>query len=867
MADSAAPQATFTRADIEQSIARRFEQQVLRNSLRVALRDGTVHLTCAALNAAANGVARALLQRLGRGPRPVALLLDQGAAAIVALLGVLKAGHFYVPLDPTHPETRLRSILRDLGNPLLVTSSPHLPLAERLGDACLGMLNADDLIPDTADLGVAATTPPESLAYVYYTSGSTGEPKGVMQTQRNVLHFVMASTNEMQITAGDVSSMMSYFGAAAGVSDIFGALLNGAALHPYDLRTTGLAPLPDWLDARAITLFHCVPTVLRHLDGELAPGRRFARVRVVRLGGEPVTRRDVEIFRRHFTSDCRLGVSYGSTERNVIRRFWIGAETVFAGHVAPIGYETADVAAYVADTDLRPVPEGEAGQIVVRSAYLSPGYWKRPELTAQVFRHAPGSSTERLYLTGDLGRMAPGDCLYHLGRVDAQVKVRGHRVELMEIEAALLSLPVVTEAVVTATYGEEGTRLVAYVVPAHGTPLHPQALRTALAESLPVHMLPTTFVPLEAMPLLPEGKVNRLALPEAPLARGQGSARSPRNHAEARLLAIWRDVLENQDLGPEDDFFDLGGDSLQVVALMTKIRHAFGVDLPPNTLLQHSTAAALAALIPGGGLEMVPALSDEPPAGPESDRLSFWFPGGLAEKQGLLRCAMLERALGPEWPCSVLDVRRLVDSLPQGAGLPDLAAECVKVVLSQQPRGPYLLGGLCAGGLIAYETACQLLETGAEVAALVLRDTLYPGTSLAARASDRGWRRVRETLAEARALGRGQRLPHLLRNAATMLQQVADRFEPTGQARRRYRAMLRAYRPGPLAGALTMVVSDSWGKAEPFLGWSAAAVGSLEIRRVPGDHQTWDQTQVRLTADHICECFAKALGRPQSTPR
>ncbi len=853
----------FGPADIEQSLAQRFEQQVERHPDRVAVRDDRRTLTYRDLNAAANGLAKALRQRLPGPPSPVALLLGQDATALCGLLGALKAGHFYVPLDPTHPTERLQRLLRHVGADVVVTSEEYRALAETLAPAG-SVLVADEVAPDDTDLAVTPAVAPETPAYVYYTSGSTGEPKGVIQLQRNVLHYVMVSTNELRISANDATSMISYYGAAAAASDFFGALLNGAAVHPFDLRRHGVGALGDWVEARALTLFHCVPTVLRRLDRELPPDRRFPTVRVVRLGGEPVTRRDVEVFWRRFGSHCRLGVSYGSTERNVITRFWIGADTPIPTHVVPIGYETPGVSVFVAGPTLNRLPPGEVGQTVVRSAFLSPGYWNRPDLTEKVFRPDPAGGPERLYLTGDLGRMDADGCLTHLGRLDAQVKVHGNRVETLEVEAALLDLPEVQEAVVSAVADEAaGSRLIAYVSLADGVPLDPRRLRTALAATLPVHMLPSAFVPVARMPLLPGGKLDRRSLPAPPpAARGSSSQRAPRGPAEQRMLAIWRNVLADPGLGPDDDFFELGGDSLQVVALMTEIRRAFGVDLPPNTLLQHSTAAALAALVPDAELQGLSVLSGERSGGLESARLSFWFPGGVAEEEGLLRCAMLERALRPDWRCHVLDVRSLAASLPQGSDLAQLAAECVKEVLNQQPQGPYLLGGLCAGGLIAYETACQLLERGARVAALVLRDTVCPGTPLAARGSGGLWRRISRTAGEIRALQRGERLPHLLRNAATGLHLVADRFDPAGQARRRYRALLRAYRPRPFPGPVTLIASDSWATADPTLGWSAASLGSLEVLRVPGDHQTWNQAQVASTAEHVRECFARTLAAP-----
>ncbi len=506
-------------------------------------------------------VARALVSLRGHRTEPVALLLEHEAAVPAVMLGVLKAGKFYVPLDPSYPLDRNRHIVDDSQAELLISNERNLALAASLGASRCQLLNLDEIASDPLAEYPSARITPDDLAYVLYTSGSTGEPKGVMRTHRGLLHNVMRGTNLRHIAAGDrVALLFSYsFGAAMG--NIFTTLLNGATLLPFNLREQGVARLADWLIERQVTFFHTVPTVFRHLTDVLTAEHAFPRLRLIQLGGETMFATDVERFKRHFGSHCLLTVGMGTSESGRLFEIGFDKDTQCLTDVLPAGYPVDDIEVLLLDANGQPVEVGRVGQIAVRGNFLSPGYWRRPELTAKAFRPDPTGGNARIYLTGDLGCVLPDGCVFHLGRIDSRLRIRGRSVEIPEVEAALLRIEGVSEAVVAAEEEPAGDRrLVAYIVPSAGKRPSVTALQRAISEKLPAHMVPSTFVVLDALPLLSNGKVNRRALPDAKPTRLQDRPFvAPRTPVENKLARIWADVLGVEQVGVKDNFFELGG--------------------------------------------------------------------------------------------------------------------------------------------------------------------------------------------------------------------------------------------------------------------------------------------------------------------
>ena len=570
----------FAKSDIVQSIPERFEQQVQRVPHRLAVQTASHQLTYTMLNRLANRVAHAILSRRRPATEPVALLLDQGAPLIAAILGILKAGKLYVALDHTYPQARLADMLTDAQPGLLVTSDQHVALASALFPHHSGVLNLDTLAPVLSSANPALTIAPDTPAYIFYTSGSTGRPKGVMDTHRNVLHNIMRYTNSLRICAADRLTLLQSCSFSGSVSSLFCALLNGAAVLPFDVRAQGLHTLAAWLRHEALTIYHSVPSICRQVA---TAGEAFPALRLIRLEGDQASWRDVELYQQHFPAACMLVNGLGATECGLVRQFFVDQTTPVTGSVVPIGYAVEDMEILFLNEDGQEVPIGEIGEIVVRSRYLAAGYWGRPDLTAAAFRADVHDAERRTYHTGDLGRLRPDGCLEHLGRKNFQHKIRGHRVEVADIEAALLAHSAIRDAVVV-THAEppHEARLIAYIVPTTGTAPTVSTLRRHLVERLPEYMLPAVYVVLAALPLDANGKVARRLLP-APKAQRphlETPYVSPSTPFEERLVALWSEVLQLDRVGIHDHFLELGGDSLRATQLLARVLDTFQLTLP-----------------------------------------------------------------------------------------------------------------------------------------------------------------------------------------------------------------------------------------------------------------------------------------------
>ena len=579
-------------------------------------------LTYEGLSRAANRIAHAVHERLGRGEEAVALLLGHDAPAIAALLGVLTAGKGYLPLDPASPAARTRFILEDAGVRLLLTDTAGLSMASALvsdagASTRIQILDVDSLGRDARADDLALAITPDALASLYYTSGSTGRPKGVPASHRFRLVNARHNTDTLRIGVDDRLALLYAIGFSGSVNTIFGALLNGATLCPFDLRREGPAALAPWLDARAITIYHSPPPVFRALLDHLPERPGFPALRVVLLASDSLYAADVERFRRHVHPGCLLLNAWGATESAFFRPYFVGADTPISGDAVPaIGPAGDEDEIRLVDDAGEGVAAGSVGEIVVRSRDLSPGYWGRDDLTRERFRPAAGPGGARDYFTGDLGRMLADGSIAHVGRKDFQVKVRGYRVELEEVEAALREVDTVADAVVIGRPMPGGDRrLVAYVVPATtehsgGAPgVTVSALRRALAARLPDYLMPAAFVLLPALPTTANGKVDRLALPD--LGRGRPALDAPFVAAstplEAMLAAIWAEVLGLDEVGVRDDFLELGGSSLLAAQVGARVRAATAAAVPLDALLGASTVTDMALVIARHALDRLDA--------------------------------------------------------------------------------------------------------------------------------------------------------------------------------------------------------------------------------------------------------------------
>jgi amino acid adenylation domain-containing protein len=579
----------------ERSIPDRFEEQVRKYPDRLAFKTTKDARTWDALNRAANRVARAFLVACEGREKPIALLLDREASTMAASMGVLKTGGFFVSLAPSHPRARISYILNETEAALIVTDSKCLTLATEVAPKNCRLLNIEELDSNLSTENLGLPISPDSLTSITYTSGSTGEPKGVINTHRRDLH---RTTHDKYFGLGP-DDRFTNVGSAERRSP-FNTLLSGAGSFPWYVREEGLVHLADWLIQEEITVFRSGPRVFRHFVSTLTGKEEFPKLRVINLAGEPVYPIDIELYKKHFSPDCLLVNTYGAHEVGPIRLYVIGKETKIAGEKVPVGYEISDKEILILDDQGREIGFNQVGQIAVRSRYLSLGYWRRPDLTEAKFLPDPEGGNRRIYLTGDLGRMLPDGCLEHHGRQDFQVKIRGLRVEVAEVEAALRSMAAIREAAVVAREDKPGDkRLVAYIVPAGNAPLNVSTARKFVEQKLPPHMVPSRFVMLDALPLTPTGKVNRRALPDPGNTRPELDTPlvAPRTPVEQELAQIWGEFLALEQIGIHDSFIELGGHSLLAAQVISQVIKRFRVELPLRLLFEAPTIAEMVVVI------------------------------------------------------------------------------------------------------------------------------------------------------------------------------------------------------------------------------------------------------------------------------
>ena len=585
-----------------------FMEQAARTPAATALVFGETSLSYQELDRRSNQLAHKL-QSLGVQPnQPVALAIERSADMVVGLLGVLKAGGAYIPLDPAYPGERIAFMLEDSQSKLVLTQESLLDSLPA-GDAERLCLDRDwpqiAEQPETAP-GSAATA--DDLAYIIYTSGSTGRPKGVEIQHRALANFLASLREEPGLNADDRLLAVTTLSFDIAGLELYLPLTVGGCVVLANRTLAGDGRLlAEAIEKEAVTVMQATPATWRLLLEAGWAGKASLRIF---CGGETLPRDLAEQLIPHCAELWNL---YGPTEATI----WSTLHRVESGDgPVPIGHPIANTEIQILDEALKPVTAGEAGELFIGGEGLARGYFKRPELTAERFLDHPlePGSGKRLYRTGDLARLHPDGTLDHLGRVDFQVKVRGFRIELGEIEANLEQQEAVNQAVVMAREDRPGDKqLVAYFTAKQGQQPTSRDLREALAARLPDYMVPGLFVALDAFPLTPNGKVDRNALPAPSIDRGSLAEDylAPRNEGETRLAALWSEVLRVETIGVNDNFFELGGDSLKVAQIATRVRETFKVNMPLRLLFENPTVVELLprveALPPSAeGLEELP---------------------------------------------------------------------------------------------------------------------------------------------------------------------------------------------------------------------------------------------------------------------
>lgn len=845
-----------------------------------AVRASDGNWTRGELDEAARIIAGAL-QQSGRDPDlPVALLLEPGARLVAAMLGVLAAGRFFVALDPDSPGGRNDVIAEDSGAALVVTTAAARAQAEALGFGGAEILDVEALLAGAVH-GVTLPQPEGGLdrpVALTYTSGSTGRPKGVVQTNASLLHNVGVTRWALGIEPQDRCTLLYPASVNPALRDIFTALLSGAVLCIYPVAARGLAGLAAWIREEKLTVFCSGVTVFHRFDAGLAEGEGFPDVKAVKLGGEPVGRREVEAFRRRFSPPARLYSGLGTTETGTVTVSFADhrgdlPSGIVLGHPAP-----DTVIRLAGDHDGRLSP-GASGEVVVESRFLSSGYWRQPELTRAAFE--PGEDGTRRYRTGDVARVRSDGSLEHLGRADAQIKLDGIRIEVAEVEAALAGAGGVEDVAVALDPGTGGSSgLTAYLVGKPGVLLDWEAIRNELYRSLPRAMVPRRAVLVRELPLTPNGKLDRASLPGL-AGRELSSGRKltyPRDPIETRLAALWCEVLSHGMIGIEENFFDLGGDSLRAVELFAEIEARFGISLPLATIFESATVASQAALLRDGLVErgtasVVTLAADGSGAPvfcvPAVDGYAFVY-------------RPLAELLGEHHAVHVLQFPGLDGITPPLSTVEEMAGELIRRMRLVQPSGPYQLLGHSFGGMVAYEMTRQLQAAAERVGLLVLVDSHVPRSiPLFARAlrdvekgvlglrtiwrecaADLGW--LGRALASIRVLAHMAVRGYTRRLRNTMVEHTIHEVRRVATAARlRY----RFGQPLEVRGGRVLLLRAAPQKGAPRLwcrfidarnGWGPRMATRIEAHDIPGDHiQMLAKPGVEAVAALLRDCLAE----------
>ncbi len=696
-----------------------FEAQAARTPEVVAVVYEQTHLTYRQLNERANQLAHHLRQ-LGVGPDVlVGLCVERSVEMLVGLLGIHKAGGAYVPLDPTYPVERLAFMLEDSQASVLVTQQrllSNLPATTPI----VVCLDADQqtLARQSSD-NLPSAAIPDHLAYVIYTSGSTGKPKGVQVLQRALVNFLLSMRQQPGLDASDTLLAVTTLSFDIAGLELFLPLLVGARVVLVSRETAANGADLAWtLERSKATVMQATPVTWRLL---LAANWQGSPSLKILCGGEALP---FELAQQLLQRSREVWNLYGPTETTI----WSTAKQITAADtLISIGRPIANTQVYVLDSQLQPTPIGAPGELYIGGDGLARGYLHRPELTAERFIRHPFSTEPgvRLYRTGDLARFLPNGELEHLGRLDQQVKIRGFRIELGEIEAVLAQHPAVREAVVIAREDLPGNqRLVAYIVLEDDQAATSATLRAFLKEQVPDYMVPAVFITLEKLPLTPNNKVDRRALPAPAQTDIQRDTTlvAPRTPTEEHLAAIWSELLGVPQVGVTDNFFFLGGHSLLAMRLVARIEEVFGKKISMATLFTGPTIE-----------EITNALQKQEEQQPRApifavqsggSRPSFFYMHGAWEGSGFY-CYRLARDLGPDQPFYALQPYRF-DGLPVPPTFEAIAAAHLEAIRSIQPEGPYFLGGFCNGGLMAAEMTRQLQAQGQKVELLALIDPSDP---------------------------------------------------------------------------------------------------------------------------------------------
>ncbi|HEX7271292.1 MAG TPA: AMP-binding protein [Casimicrobiaceae bacterium] len=807
---------------------------------KVALTGEGFEATYQELDRAATNIAQRVATVGAERPGFVCLLFRSKVSAVKAMLGAARCGRAYISLDAADPDERLRFIIRDASPVAVLTEEAFVERARGLASPACEVIDVRAIASGREELTLPPVSP-DATAYVVYTSGSTGAPKGVCQTQRNLLFFADAYAKALEVVAADRLSLLFSLSFGASNLNIFAGLFNGGTLCAYDMRRDGISKLADWLDREQVSVLHTVPTVFRELMASLAEGQTLASLRAIDVAGEALFDSDAELFRLHTAPHCMLVNQLGATEVSVIAQHRVERPAAApSGRIVPVGRSPVGVRVFIRREDGAQAQANEIGEIVVCSPHVSPGYWRRPELNASTFSEDVSAPGSRCYLTRDLGRVDEAGNLHFLGRHGSRVKIRGHSVDLTEVEAALAACPGVHKAAVVAASDEvdkEAARLVAYLVLGPGVERRPLVIRRELRKFLPSYMLPSAFVFIGEMPLTSSGKIDRKVLAALRPPSSDGQSEPARDDVEETIAEIFGELLKRTTVGRDDDFFLLGGDSLSVVELRTRLSDAFGVS--PSDFYDDATVSGIAADIratrarsPIGSMSL-PVLI---PLRREGGKTPLFLIHGRLG-QAFVSPHFLA-LLGDDQPVWAFQARGLDGLHEPHPTIEAMAADYLHEMRAQRPRGPYFIGALCVGAFVANVMARALRDAGEPVLPLLLFDP-----------PDRPFQMNSRQVSEPGLLNR-------LRNKQAT-GRIAPRLDDPVYAKASVRTALAlehavcAHKPLPYDGAVVIISSRMRMRSLGPLGLKALFTGEIEHVEIPGPHRQIIDVHNEVFSDHL----------------
>lgn len=832
--------ADFDKSEVESSIAHRFSMQAARSPEAFAVRDASHIISYGRLDALSNAIAHRLLHELGPDPARVALHFPLSADAVAAHLGVWKAGKTCVPLDPACPPARTASILADSGTELLITANGQLDGAPgpNIVSRVLETGTAAEGMPKDAP---RVSVNPGDPAAIIYISDSSAAPRGIVQTHRSLLHRSWSDAQYFPISEHDRVSQLASPGFGAGIPQMLAALLNGASLHPFDLQQRSFVELYEWLWSERITLFCPSVSVFRQFLESCPAGERYDDCRFVVQSGGPTLATTVDAWREHFPPDGTLVCQLTSTEAQVISRFSISRHQHFTERYVPTGYADCDKQLAVVDSGGVPVERGEIGELVVSSRYLAAGTWSREHQAVTGWIDAANMhdlSSVTSFRTNDLVSFDARGRLRHHGRSDSAIKLRGYRIDTAEVEKALLELEGIREAVcVTRELENNRRQLVAfYVLADSGNKPLDEDLRRSLRSRIPNYMIPARFIAVTELPRTINGKIARRAVENLEIVqRSRGpELHTYENELQRRFVEIWREAIGHEDIGIDDDFFDIGGDSLSALQVCAALSRSTGKEVPLSMLIQLRNIRQLVARLDRTEepITCVSLQSRSPTRQPR--RPLFCIEGVYLYKQ-------LAEALGPEietigviarpethllMTCSAAGRRH---GQPAGAWPPSveqIAATYIEQIRRFQRTAPWQLAGAGFGGVLAFEMARQLSAAGEHVSVLAMLDSIAPQAVVPY--SLRGWL----TLA---AKWISHSIPMGVPDPRADSQSQRSHIEQSQAV-----ALMR-YKPAPWHGNAILFEAEEENGAGglrvlPHRGWRRLVAGQLTSQTI---HSTW----------------------------